>query len=43
MPKTKPKMFMSFVREDEIMKTGLVKALIMLKGSDRIEFWQDRA
>jgi TIR domain len=39
----KLKVFLSYAHEDEAMKTQLDKNLIMLKKSDKIEVWQDRA
>mgnify|MGYP001435533806 CR=1 FL=1 len=38
----KLKIFLSYSRADEDMKTDLDKHLIMLKRQDKIEVWQDR-
>lgn len=39
----KLKVFLSYSHEDENMKNILDKNLVMLKRSDKIEVWQDRA
>jgi hypothetical protein len=37
------KIFLSYAHEDEAMKTQLDRNMIMLKRSDKIAVWQDRA
>ncbi|HMK04798.1 MAG TPA: toll/interleukin-1 receptor domain-containing protein [Ferruginibacter sp.] len=43
MPQKKLKIFLSYAHEDETMKKQLDKNLVMLKKSDKIEVWEDRA
>ena len=43
MKKNKLNVFISYAHEDEAMKNDLDKHLIMLKRSDKIEVWTDKA
>ncbi len=43
MKKSKLNIFISYAHEDEAMKNDLDKHLIMLKRSDKIEVWTDKA
>jgi len=43
MPKNKLNIFLSYAHEDEAMKVQLDRNLIMLKKSEKINVWQDRA
>ena len=43
MPKTKLNIFLSYAHEDEAMKVQLDRSLVMLRRSEKIDVWQDRA
>ncbi|MEP7255347.1 MAG: toll/interleukin-1 receptor domain-containing protein [Ferruginibacter sp.] len=43
MPKNKLNIFLSYAHEDEAMKVQLDRSLVMLRRSEKINVWQDKA